>query len=252
MGPTVLPEKFLHELRRLLKKLGVPPAAEDWFRSALAHRSWINEYSEEAKAEGLHSNERLEFLGDAVLGLVMAGLLYELQPGQDEGQLSKAKAHLVSAEVLAEQARRLGLGELLLLGRGEELTGGRKRPSLLANALEAVIGAWFLAEGLEPVKQFVRQGWAEAIAAASSQPGNQDYKSLLQELAQKRKGELPVYRIEKTAGPEHSKVYEISVAIAGRSYGRGQGRSKKEAAQTAAAAALAALQAEKPKSGGDA
>ena len=133
----------------------------------------------------LADNERLEFLGDAVLGLIIAEELYARFPQHPEGQLSKAKAYLVSAEVLTRQARQLGLGEALLLGRGEELTGGRMRDSILANALEAVLGAWFLHSGFSEVRRFVRDLWEADFRQELQRPGETDFKSLLQEFSQK-------------------------------------------------------------------
>lgn len=231
-------------ITRLLSTLGARPETAELFHSALTHRSWINEYAADAPNEWLKANERLEFLGDAVLGLIIARSLYDRLPREDEGFLSKAKAHLVSAEVLARHARRLELGRALRLGRGEERSGGRGRDSLLANALEAVIGALFLAEGLETVERFVLAFWEADINLEMAGPGTTDFKSLLQELSQKLQGALPEYHVEKTLGPDHDRVYEISVLIHDREYGRGRGKSKKEAAQAAASDALAALRKE--------
>jgi ribonuclease-3 len=246
----MLPDSHDVQVRRFLEALGVEIEKIDVFRAALTHGSCLNECSTGTHGSGqLEANERLEFLGDAVLGLIMAHHLYARLPGHHEGQLSKAKAHLVSAEILARHARRLGLGELLLLGRGEELTGGRTRDSILANTMEAVIGAWFLTEGLAKVQQFVLDLWAEDFEQEILKPGDTDYKSLLQELSQKVKQELPVYTVENIHGPDHNRMYEISVSLAGQEYGRGTGRNKKEAAQTAAAQALTSLKKDISKFG---
>jgi len=228
-------------IAKLVKLVGGRPESVELFNNALTHRSWINEYAEDIHSDRLNANERLEFLGDAVLGLVIARNLYERLPLEDEGVLSKAKAHLVSAEILARHARQLKLGRALSLGRGEERSGGRERDSLLANALEAVIGALFLSEGLAAVERFVLEAWEEDLQREIAGPGTTDYKSLLQEFSQKLKGVLPVYHVEKTQGPDHDRVYEISALIGGCEYGRGRGKSKKEAAQVAAAEALRIL-----------
>jgi ribonuclease-3 len=233
-----------------LAQIGARPAAADLFRCALTHRSWIHEAAPSAAESYPEANERLEFLGDAVLGLVIARRLYERLPLEDEGQLSKAKSSLVSAEVLARHARRLELGALLRLGRGEDLSGGRARESLLADALEAVIGALFLAEGLPAAEALILSLWTEDLEREVIGPGDRDYKSLLQEASQKLKRALPMYHVEQVLGPDHDRIYEMSASIADREYGRGSGRSKKEAAQAAAAAALTALKKESQTGGG--
>lgn len=241
----MFPEKHDALLKRFLETLGVKTSKCEIFRTALTHSSCLNELALGMNdAEPREANERLEFLGDAILGLIMAHQLYSCLPGQHEGQLSKAKAYLISAEILAKHARKLGLGKILILGRGEELTGGRTRDSILANTLEALIGAIFLTEGLEKVKKIIVDLWADDFEHEIIKPGNTDYKSLLQELSQKIKQVLPVYTVEKIAGPDHNRVYEISVLIAGLEYSRGTGRNKKEAAQIAAARALTILKNE--------
>ena len=227
-------------VKNLLKRMGANPDGGPWLEPALVHSSWVNETLASSRRK-LESNERLEFLGDAVLGLVIARRLCERLPHHQEGDLSKAKAHLVSTEILARYARELGLGEVLLLGRGEEKSGGRERDSNLANALEAILGAWFLAEGLEAPAQLVDSLWKPEIEQQAAGPGDSDYKSQLQELSQKLTGELPEYKVESITGPDHGRIYEIEVMISGKPYGRGTGRSKKEAARAAAAAALTAL-----------
>jgi ribonuclease-3 len=232
---------FDAKLAAFVRSLGADPGRLDLFRAAVTHGSCLNECPEGTALEG---NERLEFLGDAVLGLVMSHQLYARLPQNAEGLLSKAKARLVSAEVLARHARSLGLGELLRLGRGEELTGGRERDSLLANALEAVIGAWFLSEGLEKVRAFILKRWEADFARESQSPGETDFKSLLQESSQRLLQVLPVYEVSAVHGPDHNRVYEITALLAGREYGQGTGHSKKEAEQMAAAQALEKLKHE--------
>ncbi len=236
------PGAHAQAVARLLDRMGIAPGEEDLFRLALTHRSWTNEASAPPRAGDRAANERLEFLGDAVLGLVIARRVYEILPDSDEGDLSKAKARLVSAPVLARYARRLRLGEALLLGRGEKASGGRERDSILANALEAVMGALFLAGGLPAVERVVLEVWREELERSSGRPGETDYKSVLQEYCQQRLGDLPSYPVRKISGPDHHRSYEVAAVIGGREYGRGRGPNKKLAAQEAAAHALQALQ----------
>jgi len=192
----------------------------------LTHSSYANELGE------IEDNERLEFLGDAVLDLALADFLYRRFPKRDEGELSKIRAVVVSRPVLAQAARRLELESHLLLGKGEELAGGRERPSILAAALEALFGAVFLSHGYEQARALAERllgQEAERYAAARSP----DYKSLLQELGQRRYGALPAYDLVQSEGPEHDKVFTVSVELGG-SKAVGRGRSKKEAEQAAA------------------
>ena len=212
-------------LERLLARLGVP-LPQELALLALTHSSYANE-----TGEG-ESNERLEFLGDAVLDLALADILYRRFPDRDEGELSKIRAVVVSRPVLAQAARRLGLGEHLRLGRGEERVGGRDRPSILAAALEALLGAVFLAHGYPRARALAEELLGEEVAryAAERSP---DYKSLLQELGQKRYGVLPAYNVVESTGPEHEKVFTVAVELGG-SKAIGRGRSKKEAEQAAA------------------
>ncbi len=222
--------------------VGARPTTRELLARAFYHRSWVNEERTRGKADAGESNERLEFVGDAVLGFVIAKALYQRWPGADEGRLSKAKARLVSTPALARFARRLELGPVLRLGHGEESSGGRTRPSLLANALEAVIGAIALGEGTDQAEQFTLSLWSPEIDAAASGQETADYKSLLQEHVQKQAGALPEYRVEKILGPDHNRQYEVTVSWQDRVFGRGRGRSKKEAAQAAAAQAFQSIE----------
>jgi ribonuclease-3 len=192
---------------------------------ALRHASYAHE-------AGLESNERLEFLGDAVLDLVMADVLFHRFPERDEGELTRLRSVLVSRPVLAEIAGELGLGRYLLVSEGAEELGVRERPSVLAAALEAIIAVAFLRKGYEYTRDFVRRLYGERISeVATRQP--EDYKSLLQELGQKRFGELPRYALVETEGPEHEKVFTVEATLGGeRAVGRG--RNLKEAEQAAA------------------
>ncbi len=201
---------------------------------ALTHKSYINELRDRS---GAH-NERLEFLGDAVLSLIVSEHLTATFPQSAEGVLSKLKAGLVSESSLAGAARRLDLGRRLRLGRGEELTGGREKPSLLANALEAVIAAIYLDGGLKAAQTFTLQALAEELRAVEAKPVSQDFKTQCQEWSQKAFESLPQYVIVRESGPDHQKQFEVQVMIQGEVYGVGIGSSKKEAEQMAARAAL--------------
>jgi len=207
---------------------------------ALTHKS----YSNERRSKDRTQNERLEFLGDAVLSLVMSEYLAAEFPGSNEGGLSKLKAHLVSEASLAKAARRMKLGRLLCLGKGEELSKGREKHSLLADALEALIAAIYLDGGLEASRKFTLQVLEEellATRAEQARPGMEDYKTQLQEVCQKRYESLPQYETVRESGPDHEKVFEVELTIQGVMRGIGRGRSKKEAEQMAAKEALTQL-----------
>lgn len=224
----------------LSARLGVTFARVELALTAITHKSWVNEH----KGEGATDNERLEFLGDAVVDLVIAHRLMERFPEAPEGELSKLRALLVNEDGLARVARALGLGELLLLGRGEELSGGREKASVLADALEAVIGALYLGDGLAAAAAFVDAHFAEALAGVASGRSGIDWKTRLQEEVQLRHRITPRYRVVSETGPAHERVFEVEVGLGGAPYGRASGRSKKEAEQAAARATLAQLEAE--------
>lgn len=211
----------------------------------MTHRSWC------AENPGSVSNERLEFLGDAVLGLAAADHAYVAHPSLTEGELAKVRAGVVNAATLAELATELHLGEALRLGKGEEASGGRGKPSILADALEAVIGALYLDGGWPVAQSFVIGLLESRIAEAADLPGSRDHKTLLQELAVQRHGSLPSYEVHDI-GPDHEKRFFASVRIDAAEAGRGEGRSKKEAEQAAAAAAWVALSADAAANGSDA
>jgi ribonuclease-3 len=200
----------------------------------VAHRSWC------AETAGASSNERLEFLGDAVLGLVVTDHLFRSYPGLPEGELAKVRASVVNSEALAEIAAGLRLGEALLLGKGEDSSGGREKPSILADAMEAVIGAVYLDGGWMPAAELVMQLLGERIEEAAAGPGGQDYKTRLQELAARRFDQLPRYEVVDD-GPDHAKRFFAAVSVGGVVRGRGEGRSKKQAEQGAAREAWQAL-----------
>jgi ribonuclease III len=200
----------------------------------LAHRSWCAEHP------GNLSNERLEFLGDAVLGLVVTDFIYRAFPDLPEGELAKVRASVVSAAALSEVAAELDLGEDLLLGKGEASSGGREKPSILADALEAVLGAVYLEGGWEAARRLVMDLLGDRINLASAGPGGQDYKTRLQELVARHFTELPRYAVTDD-GPDHAKRFYAEVRVAGLLRGRGEGRSKKQAEAAAARAAWEAL-----------
>ena len=200
---------------------------------ALTHKSYVNEL----KSKESQDNERLEFLGDAVLSLVVSDVLAGTLPQSTEGELSKRKARLVSEVVLARLARRLDLGRVLRLGRGEELTQGREKQSLLADALEAVIAAIYLDGGLEPARAFTLRAFGPDLMN-SPDPENlafgEDYKTRLQEWCQRHFDVLPLYVVVGESGPDHQKTFDIQLSIRGEIVGTGMGRTKKEAEQQAA------------------
>jgi ribonuclease-3 len=198
---------------------------------ALAHRSWCGE-----QEGGAPSNERLEFLGDAVLGLIVAGYCYEQYPDFAEGKLAKVRSAVVNARVLAQVAGRLGVGEVLLLGRGEEGSGGRTKASILADAFEAILGAVYLDAGWDAARALVLRELADAIARAGEEPDDFDHKSRLQEKAVRDGDGTPRY-VVVGSGPDHDRAYAAEVFLGGTCWGAGAGRSKKDAEQEAARAA---------------
>lgn len=199
-------------------------------RTALTHRSYANEQPE----SGQRDNERLEFIGDAVLDLVVGHMLMEAYPDLSEGQLSVTRSQVVSEDGLSEIAYHLGLGRFIYLGKGERRSGGQNKPSILADALEAVIGAVYLDEGFDAARALVARLFADAVATVEV-TGFYDYKTRLQELAQARLKATPVYRVVGDSGPDHAKTFEVCVEINGHEWGRAIGSSKKRAEQLAAA-----------------
>jgi ribonuclease III len=210
-----------------------------WLLQALMHSSRVPERTPDEPAE---SNEKLEFLGDAVLELLVSEELVRAFPDWSEGQLSKSRARLVNATALSLAAQRLGLGHHLRLGRGEEKTGGRSKPALLADAYEAIIAAVYLDAGLDAARAFVLKSLAEgAMVVEAERLGRTDHKSALQELLQSR-GVAPVrYHIVEESGPDHEKIFRVEVRLPGEITAVGTGKTKKEAEQSAAVAALIQL-----------
>jgi ribonuclease-3 len=218
--------------RALSERLGHRFSDPALLTQALAHRSWC------AEQEQAPSNERLEFLGDAVLGLVVAEHCYGAYPDFAEGQLAKVRSAVVNARVLAEVARALDVGEVILLGKGEEASGGRDKVSLLSDTTEALIGAVYLDAGWAAARELVLRLLADRIAAAAAEPDDFDHKSRLQESSVARGEGVPVYETEGW-GPDHDRRYRAAVYVAGDRRGEGEGTSKKDAEQSAAADALA-------------
>ena len=208
--------------------------APELLERALTHRSYAYEHG------GLPTNERLEFLGDAVLGLVVTDALYTTHPDLPEGSLAKLRASVVNTRALADVARALQLGRWLRLGRGEEVTGGRDKNSILADTMEAVIGAVYLDRGIATASAVVRSLFDPLMRAASEDGASLDWKTALQELAAARGLGAPAYAIEES-GPDHAKSFTAQVSLGGVVQGSGAGRSKKEAEQQAAEAAYVAL-----------
>ena len=205
---------------------------ETLIRTALSHASYANELHWE-------SNERLEFVGDSVLGMVVADALYRRFPGLSEGRMTRLRAELVCERSLFEVASRLGLGEHLRLGRGEEVSGGRSRHSILADCVEAVIAAIYLDGGLERARSFIDEHILSKLSDADG--ASHDYKTELQELIQQTPGRAVTYELTGESGPDHAKRFTAAVLICGQWAGAGEGRSKKEAEQMAAKAALEGL-----------
>lgn len=205
-------------------------------QNALTHSSYANEYWHDS----LKSNERLEFMGDAILGMVVAEYLYRNFPDRPEGELTRMRADMVCEQALARVANRLELGKHLLLGHGEEQGGGRDRASILADAVESVIAACFIDGGMEPARKFVENFVLCDVPVTRLH--NMDYKTALQELVQKKKNQVLSYELTGEEGPDHNKCFRVSVSLNGKVIGNGIGSSKKRAEQDAARMALEHLQ----------
>jgi ribonuclease-3 len=224
-------------LRSLEEDLGYLFERPDLLDQALVHRSYANE-----AGQGDWHNERLEFLGDAVLGLCVAQLLFEGQPHFDEGDMSRIRSHLVKEETLADVARSLGLGNHIRLGKGEEQSGGAEKPSILSDGFEALLGAIYIDGGFELAFRFIESIFQPVIDQAGSAAIVKDYKSRLQEYCQARYKKAPAYKQLSAEGPDHDRVFTVEIVLGARSLGKGAGRSKKEAEQDAARHALELLE----------
>jgi ribonuclease III len=206
-------------------------------RRALTHSSYLNEHQDEV----VQDNERLEFLGDAVIDFIAAEWLFTQFPELDEGTLTRFRAGLVRNERLPNYGAAVGIGEILLLGRGEEESGGRTRPNNLGRAFEAVCGALYLDQGMDAVRKFVQPHFTTALEELRREQSDKDAKSRLQEWSQANTGIVPTYRLVKISGPEHQREFTLEALIGDKVVGVGTGRSKQNAAQEAARIALEAL-----------
>ena len=224
------------EYDELQRQLGYTFRDAALLRLALTHPSVAHE-----QGAPVQTNQRLEFLGDAVLQLVLTRDLYEKYPAFDEGPLTKARAKLVNRRSLAEHGRGLGLGSHLVLSRGEELHGGRERPSALADAYEALLGAIFLDGGFETAREFILREFDDGLSGLSAIPILENPKGELQEMLQAVSSAAPEYRVVSASGPDHDRVFECTVHHGGVELARGRGKSKKEAESEAALAALSKL-----------
>ncbi|MGD0725733.1 MAG: ribonuclease III [Spirochaetia bacterium] len=238
---TLKPERK-RELQLFERHTGIRFRELEFLNQAFTHRSFANELGETGE-----NNERLEFLGDSVLGLVVSEYLYETLPDQPEGELARIKSFVVSEASLSEIARGLRVDNYILIGKGEEYSGGRSKKAILADCLEAIIGAYYLDSGFQASGRFVHQMLIPEINKVLENRHAKDYKTLLQEHVQKRMKTYPKYRVVQKTGPDHDRTFWIEVHIGERSFGAGKGKNKKEAEQEAARIAYEGMQvAEKP------
>jgi len=219
-----------NDLKALQKVLSYTFKNEGTLLQALTHKSYANE-----KKGLLTDNERLEFLGDAVLDLAISHLIMEKFPNLSEGEMSKLRASVVNESSLAAMAKGIGLDQYLLLGHGEELSGGRKKPSILADSFEAVVAAIYMDGGFEESFRILSSHFSKLLSKTDLYI---DYKTRLQELTQERLKCMPVYNLKSTSGPDHARMFEVELYIEGKLYGAGNGKTKKEAEQDAAREAL--------------
>jgi ribonuclease-3 len=225
------------EHESLQEKIGHSFGRPGLLRESLTHRSFSNEQP----GKDFPHNERLEFLGDAVLDLVISHLVYRSFPRLPEGELTRIRAEVVSEKALAELARSLALGCCLRLGRGEDRSGGRDKDSLLADAFEAVLGAVFLDGGFEAARGVVERLFADGVAHSARRKVGVDHKTRLQEILQARHGKTPEYVLLQAEGPDHQRIYSVEARFEGEAIGSGRGRTKKKAEQEAAREALSGL-----------
>lgn len=240
--PDELEEKFAYRIReqeyeQLYHNLGYRFQNYTLLRKALTHRSFVNEFGDPA----IEDNEKFEFLGDSVLGLVISDFLFQTFPRFREGDLSRVKSHVVSEPFLAEIARDLDLGTYLLLGKGEAASGGHEKNSLLSNCYEAVVASVYLDGGIEAAWAFLLRCFQERIETLIEQQHILDHKSLLQEHSQEIFNCPPVYRLRRIIGPDHDKTFEVELLIKKEVFSVGTGKNKKEAEQSAAKEALTKL-----------
>jgi ribonuclease-3 len=231
----------MHPAEALIGRLGLPVGNRDLFEQALIHSSWLHEHPDSLVGD----NERLEFLGDAVVSLAVSEALYRRHPSDDEGILSARRASIVSTPGLARLAARLELGQFLLLGEGEALRGGRVRPSLLASAFEALVGAIYLDLGWEAARDWIREQADMELTEEVALTSLKSPKSRLQEHTQRTTGDRPLYLLVEAVGPDHEKHFRIDVEVDGRVLGTGEGTSRRIAETQAAAEALETIRRER-------
>ncbi|MBI5184010.1 MAG: ribonuclease III [Nitrospinae bacterium] len=229
----MLSEERIKELEILQERLNYRFKELNLLNEALTHKSYVNE-----KNSDLRDNERLEFLGDSVIDLIVGDYSFKRFSNYSEGDLSKIRAAVVNEIDLAEIARRIGIGRFILLGKGEEQSGGESKNSILSNTFEAIIAAIYLESGLENTYSVIINIFKERIDDVGNSCHYRDFKSELQEFTQGRFNCIPSYRISSESGPDHEKVFEINVIIGGVIYGKGKGKNKKEAEQLSAKEAL--------------
>lgn len=230
----------VEEKKKLLEKLGLKFKNPDLLDLAVTHRSYVHEH----KMPLEESNERLEFLGDAVLGICIAEMLVTQFPQEPEGVLSKRRAALVNQKTLAKLAESLGIGDVLKLGKGEEKTGGRTKRSLLCDAFEALIGAIYLDQGIVAAQKYISSLFSPLLPDSRKVETSQDYKTRLQEFFQSKYKKSPRYIVISEKGPDHSKIFEVKIEHQGEEISRGKGSSKREAEQDAARHAFSLLKIE--------
>jgi ribonuclease-3 len=228
---------YRHDVDEVIQKLDYTFKCPDLLAEAFRHSSYVNELGDGS----VRDNERLEFLGDAVLDLAVSHILMEIFQESKEGDLSKFRASVVNERGLSQVAKELGLGEFLLLGKGEELSGGREKPSILANTVEALLGALYLDAGFTKTKEIIHKLFSPYIDQLDSGGGMDDYKSLLQEFTQETFKSRPEYVLVDESGPAHAKNFRVAVRVDGDVVAEGLGRSKKEAEQKAAKEAFSCL-----------
>ncbi len=239
MMRRILADNRRAELNKLASLLGVEMQELLLLHQALTHTSYANE----ARHSGSPHNERMEFLGDAVLDLIISENLFKRFPQLSEGELTKARANLVCEHTLAKKAAEVDLGRYLLLGKGEALSGGRERLSILADTLESVIAAVYLDRGFAVATEMVLRLLAKELALVHTGESVKDFKTWLQEVAQRTPDNKIIYEVVGQTGPDHDKIFKVSVSMNDRELGIGVGKSKKEAEQQAAKIALSELQA---------
>jgi ribonuclease-3 len=234
---AVRPERR-KELQLFERHSGIRFRELESLNQAFTHRSYAHEAAETGE-----NNERLEFLGDSVLGMVVSEYLYQTLTDQAEGELARIKSFVVSEASLSEISKKLRVDNFILIGKGEEYSGGRSKKAILADALEGIIGAYYLDSGFLPARKFIRQLLVPEINKVLEDRHAKDYKTLLQEYVQKRMKTYPHYKVVQKTGPDHDRTFWIEVHVGGRSFGAGKGKNKKEAEQDAARLAYEGMHA---------